>query len=133
MTIWSAGYLRALIPMSELEAAINARLRAAERLLASATTISDTAEHRLWQGSRELWVTATTGALAGRVDENVLRTLERATGMTTSEGSLEEDLPRELEAVRRGMAVLIGIRASLDTDRREPLEAAERRGPRLGP
>jgi hypothetical protein len=118
---------------NEVEVEINVRLAAAERLLASAAMVGDQVEHRLWQGSRNLWTTATAKALEGKVDENVVRTFNRATTPPAGEGTVSEDLAVELDAVRHGMAVLIGVRAQMQRDVAEPPPGIDRRGRRLGP
>ena len=102
----------ALMPLSaELVAQIGARLAAAERLLASAAVVGDADDHRLWRSTRDLWARATAGDLTEGLGENVARSFSRAVMAPPGEGSVAEDLPVELEAVRRGMAVLIGVRS----------------------
>ncbi len=118
---------------TELVATINARLAGAERLLASAAMFLDPEEHRLWRSSRDLWVTATKRDLEDHVDETVIHTFQRAVTPPPGEGTTVEDLPIELEAVRHGMAVLIGLRSQLQRDVQGPPPEADRRGARLGP
>jgi len=118
---------------TELEAEINARLAAGERLLASASMIGHRDEHRLWQTSREMWAQATVARLAGHVNEQAIRTFGRAAAPPPTEGSVAEDLPLELEAVRNGMAVLVGLRSAIAAQPAADRPSRERRGARLGP
>jgi hypothetical protein len=118
---------------TDLEAEINARLGAAERLLASAALVGDAAEHHFWRASRDLWVEGTVRGLREKVDESVVRTFGRAVTPPPGEGSISEDLPVELEAVRHGMAVLIGVRSQAAQTEPAALPGSERRGERLGP
>jgi hypothetical protein len=93
----------------ELESDIDARLAVAEGLIASARMVGDERDQRLWRASRELWAADTIQALGPNVDASVLHAFHRA---VASSGSVDvlEDLSVELEGVRRGMAVLIGLR-----------------------
>jgi hypothetical protein len=119
--------------VGSLESEINARLAAAERLLASASLVGDRSDHALWRTSRALWVKATIDDLRGHVGEEVIRTFERAVMPPPGEGILAEDLPVELEAIRESMAVLLGIRSQAAPAPSGAAPAAERRRLRLGP
>ncbi len=118
---------------NELEAEINARLAAAERLLASGAMVGDPDEQRLWRSSRDLWIATTTTALQGKADEHAIRAFRRAATPPPGEGKVSEDVPLELEAVRNGMAVLIGVRSQVQRDVPQPRSDTDRRGRRLGP
>ncbi len=117
--------------VSELDADINARLAAAERLLASSATVSDAAEHRFWRMSRDLWVEGTVRALTPKLNVGFAGTFKSTVVPPTGEGTITEDLPVELEGVRRGMAMLIGLRSQ--TPRAVGAQPGERRAPRIGP
>jgi hypothetical protein len=93
----------------ELESDIDARLTVAEGLIASARMVGDERDQRLWRASRELWAADTIQALGPNVEASVLHAFHRA---VASSGTVDvlEDLSVELEGVRRGMAVLIGLR-----------------------
>jgi hypothetical protein len=99
---------------TDLEVRLNARLAAGERLLAGASIVASAEDHRPWQSSRDLWVGATAKALAGLVDDNLIRTFSRAATPPPGEGTLAEDFPVELEAVREAMAVLVRMRSQAD-------------------
>lgn len=117
---------------SELDADINARLAAAERLLASSAWVSDAAEHRLWQMSRDLWVEGTIRALLPKLNVGFAGTFKSTVVPRTGEGTITKDLPVELEGVRQGIALLIALRTR--TDRAAPdAPQGERRAPRIGP
>ncbi len=116
---------------SDLVARINGRLAAGERLLKSARMVMDTDEHRLWRSSRDLWVDGSIRDLESH--ENVAGTFRRAATPAAGEGTIAEDLPVEMEAVRHGMAVLIATRARLDEASKGATADPDRRGPRLGP
>ncbi len=118
---------------AEVVAEINARLAAAERLLASARMVGDMAEYRFWQSSRDLWSATTARALSGKVEESVIHSFQRAVTPPAGEGTVSEDLPIELESVRHGMAVLIGLRSQTEPDVQGPPPERDRRGRRLGP
>ena len=118
---------------SDLEPEINARLAGAERLLASAAMVGDGQDHALWRASRELWVRGTSDALEAQVDAGVMGAFARAVTPPPGEGSVAEDLPFEMEAIRRGMAVLIGIRSQAVSAPPDARPETERRGLRLGP
>jgi hypothetical protein len=118
---------------SSLEWEIGAGLAGAERLLASAAMVGDGDDHTLWKASRELWVKSTIENLDGAAAEGSIRTFARAVTPPPGEGSVAEDLPIELEAIRAGMAVLIGMRSQAASATPADRPANERRGPRLGP
>jgi hypothetical protein len=119
--------------MAEHDVEINSRLAGAERLLASAAMVGDIGEHRLWRASRDLWTAATLRGLEATADESSVRAFQRAITPPPGEGTVSEDLPVELEALRRGMAVLIGVRAQMQRDVPESPPETDRRGRRLGP
>lgn len=121
------------MPGRDLEAEINARLAAAERLLASGVMVGDADEQRLWRSSRDLWRAQTVRVLQDDVEERALRVFEHAVTPPAGEGTVSEDLPVELESVRSGMAVLIGVRSQLRRGVSEPPPETDRRGRRLGP
>jgi hypothetical protein len=119
---------------SEPAAEINARLAAAERLLASARMVGDDGEHRLWRSSRDLWVALTSKALASHLDGNIAWSFEQAVKTAPGQDGVAEDLPHEQEALRNGMAVLIGAREQLaPAGSSKPPEIDRRKGRRLGP
>ena len=114
-------------------AEITMRLHAAERLLASARMVGDAADHRFWQRSRDSWVAATVRALQGHVGESALQSFKRAAAAPPGEGSVAEDLPVELEAVRSAMAVLVGMRSQGTGSPGETPSVDRRAETRLGP
>lgn len=119
---------------SEPAAEINARLAAAERLLASARMVGDDGEHRLWRSSRDLWVALTSKALASHIDGNTVRSFEQAVRTAPGQDGVAQELPREQEALRNGMAVLIGAREQLaPSGSNPPPDVDRRKGRRLGP
>lgn len=94
----------------ELESDIDARLAVAEGLIASARMVGDERDQRLWRASRELWAADTIQALGPNVDASVLHAFHRAVASSSGGVDVLEHLSVELEGVRRGMAVLIGLR-----------------------
>ena len=114
-------------------AQITARLAAAERLLASGVMVGDQEDHRLWRTSRDLWVSGTVRELAGVVDEHVVDTFQRAVTAPAGNGKISEDLLADLDAVRQGMAVLVGVRAQMTPVAPSTPPERDRRGRRLGP
>jgi hypothetical protein len=118
---------------SDAPAEITARLAAAERLLASGKMVGDAEDHRLWRTSRDLWVAGTVRQLAGVLDEHVMERFQRAVAPPAGRGKVSEDLPADLDAVRQGMAVLIGVRARMAPVAPSAPPDRDRRGRRLGP
>jgi hypothetical protein len=98
---------------SDLTAKVSTRLAAAERLLSSAAMVGDAEDHRYWRSSRDLWVSGTVRDL-GIIDAETAATFRRAATPSAGEGTIAEDLPVELEAIRSGMAVLLATRSGTD-------------------
>jgi hypothetical protein len=133
MNTWRRSGYSEDVAHSQLEGEINTRLAGAERLLASASRVGDAADHRFWRASRDLWAESTArGLRLADVDEGFASTFTRAVTPPAGEGSVTEDLPVDLEGVRHGMALLIGLRAR-GTSAETRTSREERRVPRHGP
>lgn len=77
-----------------------------ERLLLDAASIADRESFRFWQVRKAGWVADTVAALRGEVDLESLESFQLALRPRSGDGEIFEDLPVELEGMRRGMAVL---------------------------
>jgi hypothetical protein len=77
-----------------------------ERLLEDAATIGDQESFRFWQLRRSSWVADTVASLQEEVDGETLQAFQRAMRPRVAEGVIYEDLPVELEGLRRGLVVL---------------------------
>ncbi len=80
-----------------------------ERLLADAAAIGDGESFRFWKTRKSGWMADTVGALRGEVDGETLGAFQVAVRPVTGEGSIHEDLPVELEGLREGLGVLLGL------------------------
>ncbi len=80
-----------------------------EKLLLEAATIGDQEGFRFWQHRKASWVAEAVSALKDDVDADTLRSFQVTLRQSPSEGAIYEDLPVELEGLRRGIAVLRGL------------------------
>ncbi|MEA2215291.1 MAG: hypothetical protein QOK19_852 [Solirubrobacteraceae bacterium] len=80
-----------------------------ETLLRDAAAIADQEAFRFWQLRKSSWVAETVATLRDEVDIETLRTFQRALRPPPGEGEIYEDLSVELEGLRRGLAVLLGL------------------------
>ncbi len=104
---------------ADTEIVLVAEIRRAERLLSSARLVGDTQDHRLWQLSVRTWVREALEGLSASVEAASLQALERAAAHRPSEGSLADDLPREIEDVQGAMNVLVALREQVARRRAE--------------
>jgi hypothetical protein len=80
-----------------------------EKLLGDAAAIGDQESFRFWQLRKASWVADTVATLRDDIDIETLMTVECALRPPPGEGEIYEDLPVELEGLRRGLAVLVGL------------------------
>ncbi|MEA2216140.1 MAG: hypothetical protein QOK19_1701 [Solirubrobacteraceae bacterium] len=71
--------------------------------------VGDLEDHRFWKMRRDRWALDTVEALSDMTSPAVLHTFERAVSSPAALGDIAEDLPLELEGLRRALAVLLGL------------------------
>jgi hypothetical protein len=96
-------------PLADARTLVWSWTRRGERLLADAGTVVDMNDLQFWRTRKAGWAEETVAALQGHVEDDRLRSFRRAVASQAGEGSVHEDLPVELEGLRRALAVLTDL------------------------
>jgi hypothetical protein len=86
------------------------QIRLCEQLLDGARMVGDNEDLRMWRLRRDGWVSDSVRTLGPDADAATVHSFERAASCPPGSGEYFEDLPVELESVRRALAFLIGLR-----------------------
>jgi hypothetical protein len=89
--------------------AVRPLIRRGQELLKGAAMVGDRDDHRSWKTRRDRWAYDTAEALTAMTSAGVRQSFERAVRGRTAEGDVAADLTVELDGLRQGLAVLVGL------------------------